>query len=392
MEEAQELGSSENETLKLRREYLKTQVALLEAQKDSLDKPNFIRGLVSGPSLNDINPNAKCEHDERYQKLTEELQQQTTALRTERERAFKCRLQYEASESARFILEEKFNLARTEFQADKEFYQKQLDKLDTNQLKEATQQTKSIETGLMKEKSEYLRENEAQRQLVLRLQEEEYVLSQMQSQFMIDREDLTESTKKQYKQRISELTEQHSLHIKSLEGQVKEFEHTVKELKSKLDHTKQIVGERKTQEVKHREISDEVCTKQKQTEQALKMEQLAISSERKTLWSLIIEMVSTVIETNNVECLRLAEVLRIPWIPISPPASLECIHNMDMNSLILEHSLAEIRQFSKDLVPQREEWTMLDQIPLFRKSKFSYVRSLTGYGIISTHHLRDKLD
>ncbi|KAF7233727.1 hypothetical protein EG68_09292, partial [Paragonimus skrjabini miyazakii] len=119
MEEAQELGSSENETLKLRREYLKTQVALLEAQKDSLDKSNFMRGLVSGPSLIDITPNAKCDLDDRYQKLAEELQQQTTALRTERERAFKYRLQYEASESARFILEEKFNLARTEFQADK---------------------------------------------------------------------------------------------------------------------------------------------------------------------------------------------------------------------------------------------------------------------------------
>ncbi|KAF6768502.1 hypothetical protein AHF37_10203 [Paragonimus kellicotti] len=250
----------------------------------------------------------------------------------------------------------------------------------------------------------------------------------MQSQFMVDQEDLTESTKKQYKHRLSELTEQHSVHIKSLEGKVKEFEHTVKELKSKLDCGKQITsgrtvnrfsqteyaedmkstnyinvveidalldalwkerydaqmssplsavmmnntekeapkpspvhsgnGENKntqtkqTQDSQYQELTNELCGKQKQTEQALKAEQLAISSERKMLWSLIIEMVSTVIETNNVECLRLAEVLGIPWIPISPPASLECLHNMDVNSLITEHSLAEIRQFSKDLVPQ----------------------------------------
>ncbi|KAF7254937.1 hypothetical protein EG68_11229 [Paragonimus skrjabini miyazakii] len=352
-----------------------------------------------------------------------------------------------------------------------------------NQFKEAIQQTESIETGLIKEKSEYLRENETQRQLVLRLQEEvgnnqakltqlfvendnlrkqieemeqefnrkyqkelnlrldiemelqrqqreqEYVLGQMQAQFMVDQEDLTKSTKNQYKRRISDLTEQHNVHIKSLEGQVKEFEHTVKELKSKLDCSKQIVSKQKvnrssqteyaeemkftnyinvveidalldalwkerydtyvssqlnaamvcnteketpklsppvhsgseenkntqtkqTQEAQYQELTNEVCRKQKQTEQVLKAQQLTINSERKTLWSLIIEIVSTVIETNNVECLQLAEVLGISWIPISPPASLECLHSIDVNSLIAEHSLAEIRQFSKDLVPQ----------------------------------------
>ncbi|KAF8570687.1 hypothetical protein P879_05608 [Paragonimus westermani] len=81
IEEAQELQSSENETLKLRREYLKTQVALLEAQKDNLDKSNLIRGLVSESTLNEINPHPKYECDDRYKKLVEELQQQVSCKR-----------------------------------------------------------------------------------------------------------------------------------------------------------------------------------------------------------------------------------------------------------------------------------------------------------------------
>ncbi|KAF8571134.1 hypothetical protein P879_06724 [Paragonimus westermani] len=108
-----------------------------------------------------------------------------------------------------------------------------------------------------------------------------------------------------------------------------------------------------TQEAQHQELTNEVCENQKQTEQALKADQLVINSERKMLWSSIMEMVSTVIETNNVECLQFAEILGIPWIPISSPASLECLHSTGVNSIITEHSLTEIRQFSKDLVPQR---------------------------------------
>ncbi|TPP66981.1 hypothetical protein FGIG_07014, partial [Fasciola gigantica] len=122
------------DVLKMRCDLLQTHLALLDARKQSME--SSICRLDE--EFKQKQQKLFVEQSPRLPIITEDasgtneavLKRQNEQLRILRETAFQCKLNCETSEAARFMLEEKLALACSEMEADKDFYQKQVEQLE----------------------------------------------------------------------------------------------------------------------------------------------------------------------------------------------------------------------------------------------------------------------